>query len=182
MTRRSLELSLALHGALLSALLLPAAGRDPVRHARAQPGRTAVLLEPPDGTDAAPGRGPDSPGRGETKRPGSPVALDAVTVVVDDRHAAALTAVLARWNGKLTACPAGAPGMLRFWLYDPAQWPETRGWRGIPCADFPAEFRAELNARISAEAARRGLKAVCRVVVGFSQAAPGGVVVLEIEE
>jgi len=182
MTTRSLAASLALHGMVVLAALLPAAVGNPADRPEARSAGAAVRLAPPEGT-AAPTRGPEGgpPGPGE-KRPAGAAPAEAVKVVVDDGHTAALVAVLQRWHGALTACPPAAPGTVRFFLYDPDNWPETRGRAGIPCADFPPQFRGAVDAAIAAEAARRHWKTVRLAVVGFSTGAPGGVVVLRIEE
>ncbi len=180
MTVRSISVSGALHASLLLAMLWPGVSRRPAEHPADGKGHV-VPLAPPEGEEASRRPGPKSPGPGRERPPGGPPSMNHVEVLVDDEHSAELPAVLAQWEGKLTACRAAAPGTVRFWLYDPDHWKETRGWRSIPCADFPAPFRAEVNARIAEEAERRRVAKVRRAIVGFSRGAPGGVVILRVE-
>lgn len=167
-------LSLALHVALLGAMLAsgPEEGQTPPPDTGSH---SIQVFVPLPGTPAA--RRTDGGTGGAAPAPGSRDRLKGVTVVVDDRHLADLLATLRRWHGRLSACEASGHGILRVFLYDPDLWVETRGSVDIPCADFPAEFRAALGQRIQAQA---GGRAVERVTLGFDRKAPGGFRILRI--
>jgi len=142
--------------------------------------RRVTHLAPPPGEQP---KGPPAPGPGDGGKPGAAADLTNIEVVLDDAQAGDLIQVLEDWSGSVTKCGAtGHDTVLRFWLYDPSAWRQTRGMAGIPCADFPEGFRSALVRRISAAAEQGGLKGkIRRVRIGFRHGLPDGVVVLRIE-
>ena len=178
MTRTALVASLVLHTAALAAVCSPFSGKtaEPVKVMR----RVTTLMRPPRGEQP---KGPRAPGLGRGGNPGAAVDLSQIEVVLDDGQVVDLIQVLDDWSGSVTTCgPTGRDPVLRFWLYDPSAWRQTRGMAGIPCADFPDGFRSALVRQIAAAAEQAGLTGkVRRVRIGFRHALPDGVVVLRVE-
>lgn len=183
MRARALGLSLAIHLAAVAAAWWEGSGGGETVHPPPRVTASTPLLAPPPGTTPH-RRDPRSSRPAAGSRTGGPVKvnLDSIELTLDDRYAPDLTAVLHRWKGRITDCSTASGGaILRFWLYDPAAWPETSHRSGIPCADFPVEFRSELAFRIGEEASRRGLQVpVRRAVIGFTRKLPAGVVILQV--
>ena len=178
MTRTAVVSSLVLHTAALAAVCIPFGGKaaESVTFTR----RVTTLLRPPWGEQP---KGPHTSGRGRGGNPGATVDFSQVEIVLDDGQVGDLIQVLEDWSGSVTTCGAtGHDPVLRFWLYDPTVWRETRGMAGIPCADFPDGFRSALARHIAAAAEQAGLAGkVRRVRIGFRHALPDGVVVLRVE-
>ena len=106
--------------------------------------------------------------------------LDGVTLTIDDAAAQGMMEVLRTWKGQVTDCSADPRDQIRFWLYQPEMWTETASLEGIPCADFPPPFRAELQAMISERAQRERISAVRSATIGFVPGMPGGVRIVRI--
>ena len=180
MTVRALSLSLGLHAAVLCAVLRfpPSPGSGEPR----RPSSVPLFMPPPGGIPEPLTRGPRK-GGSHAPTPGGDVSLDGIQLIVDDRYAGPLLAVLARWRGRITNCPAREPDAgMRFWLYDPSMWSETKDRTDLPCADFPPGFRRALASEIAAATARQRLPGpVLRAVIGFSLRAPSGLLVLRVE-
>ena len=187
MRKGAFAISVAVHAALAVAAMWRGGWGTPPPP-ETGPSTRAKLYIPPPGDAWQPKRpapataGAVTAGR---KRPGAPAGLDSIELVVHDQWVADLPAVLARWHGRITNCPALKDGAYRFWLYDPPATlnlgSEAGAREGMPCADFPAGFESALSSKIASEAARRGLRGrVRKVVIGFSRKDAEGLLVLAL--